>query len=42
MYYKEWYPDFELLIDQPPKESEFGDVLNTSDVLMWVFVSKFN
>nr|XP_040226259.2 uncharacterized protein LOC120951549 [Anopheles coluzzii] len=35
MYYKEWYPDFELLIDQPPKESEFGDVLNTSDVLIY-------
>ncbi|XP_053660508.1 uncharacterized protein LOC128709529 [Anopheles marshallii] len=35
MFYKEWYPDFELLIDQPPKESEFSEALHISDVLIY-------
>ncbi|XP_049284936.1 separin isoform X2 [Anopheles funestus] len=35
MFYKEWYPEFELLIDQAPKENEFSEVLNKSDVLIY-------
>ncbi|XP_050072107.1 separin [Anopheles maculipalpis] len=35
VFYMEWFPDFELLIDQPPNEAEFGDVLNNSDVLIY-------
>uniref|UniRef100_A0A182JTM2 Separase n=1 Tax=Anopheles christyi TaxID=43041 RepID=A0A182JTM2_9DIPT len=35
MFYKELYPNFELLVDEPPKESEFAEVLNTSDVVIY-------
>uniref|UniRef100_A0A182SNQ3 separase n=1 Tax=Anopheles maculatus TaxID=74869 RepID=A0A182SNQ3_9DIPT len=35
LFYREWYPDFELLIDQAPKENEFGEVLNSADVLIY-------
>ncbi|XP_035896575.1 uncharacterized protein LOC118505201 [Anopheles stephensi] len=35
MFYREWFPDFELLIDQAPKENDFDDVLNNTDVLVY-------
>uniref|UniRef100_A0A182M7X7 Separase n=1 Tax=Anopheles culicifacies TaxID=139723 RepID=A0A182M7X7_9DIPT len=35
MFYKEWYPDFELLIDKAPEESEFSEMLHSSDVLIY-------
>ncbi|XP_053679521.1 uncharacterized protein LOC128730493 [Anopheles nili] len=35
MFYKEWNPDFRLLIDQAPTESEFSELLNKSDVLIY-------
>ncbi|XP_052890883.1 separin isoform X2 [Anopheles moucheti] len=35
IFYKKWYPGFELLIDQAPKECEFSEALHKSDVLIY-------
>ncbi|ETN60308.1 hypothetical protein AND_008059 [Anopheles darlingi] len=36
LFYKEWYPEsFELLIDEPPSGTELGEMLNTSDVVIY-------
>ncbi|XP_050088595.1 uncharacterized protein LOC126572918 [Anopheles aquasalis] len=36
LFYKEWYPEsFELLIDEPPSGTELGEMLNTSDVVVY-------
>ncbi|XP_058061007.1 separin [Anopheles bellator] len=35
MFYREWYPDFQLLVDQPPTESEFVEMLDQSDVVCY-------
>uniref|UniRef100_A0A182JAQ0 separase n=1 Tax=Anopheles atroparvus TaxID=41427 RepID=A0A182JAQ0_ANOAO len=35
LFYKEWYPDFQLLVDQPPTEDAFSEMLNQSDVVIY-------
>ncbi|XP_058115768.1 uncharacterized protein LOC131284539 [Anopheles ziemanni] len=35
LFYKEWYPEFQLLVDQPPTEAEYSDMLNRSDVVIY-------
>uniref|UniRef100_A0A182VWF2 separase n=1 Tax=Anopheles minimus TaxID=112268 RepID=A0A182VWF2_9DIPT len=35
MFYKAWYPNFELLIDKAPEESEFRRILQSSNVLIY-------
>ncbi|XP_062562497.1 uncharacterized protein LOC134226005 isoform X2 [Armigeres subalbatus] len=34
-FYKEWYQDFELIIDTPPTDSEFNNILREADVMIY-------
>lgn len=33
-FYKEWYPDFKLIVDKPPTDTEFTAILHEADVMM--------
>ncbi|XP_058454314.1 uncharacterized protein LOC131432196 isoform X2 [Malaya genurostris] len=34
-FYKEWYPDFKLIADQPPADGEFTKILQEADVMIY-------
>ncbi|XP_055601519.1 separin [Uranotaenia lowii] len=34
-FYKEWFPDFKLIVDQPPTNLEFSHILTEADVLIY-------
>lgn len=33
-FYKEWYPHFKLIVDQPPTNAQFSSILHEADVMM--------
>ncbi|XP_055644300.1 uncharacterized protein LOC129780260 [Toxorhynchites rutilus septentrionalis] len=34
-FYKQWYPEFKLIVDQPPTDSEFTSILHEADVMIY-------
>ncbi|XP_053696023.1 uncharacterized protein LOC128743458 [Sabethes cyaneus] len=34
-FYREWYPDFKLVVDKPPTETEFSAILHEADVMIY-------
>ncbi|XP_058825740.1 uncharacterized protein LOC131685806 [Topomyia yanbarensis] len=34
-FYKEWYPEFKLIVDQPPADGELSTILQEADVMIY-------
>uniref|UniRef100_A0A8D8IHH0 separase n=1 Tax=Culex pipiens TaxID=7175 RepID=A0A8D8IHH0_CULPI len=34
-FYKEWYPHFKLIVDQPPTNAQFSSILHEADVMIY-------
>ncbi|XP_055550649.1 uncharacterized protein LOC129733104 [Wyeomyia smithii] len=34
-FYKEWYPNFKLIVDEPPTDAQFTSILHEADVMIY-------